>query len=107
MCPESGTRSALFGRVATRRPCTSFSGATREALRSRPRRRPRPRIRPRGVMEYWSVGVLRQFGIAPRVRGVGSAFRALPLGPANPGLKPWAESYCPFGAEPRMFPGRS
>jgi hypothetical protein len=32
-------------------------------------------IRPRGVMEYWSVGVLRQFGIAPRVRGVGSTFR--------------------------------
>jgi len=46
-------------------------GRPREALRSRPRRRPRPRIRPRGVMEYWSVGVLRQFGIAPRVRGVG------------------------------------
>src|SRR4029077_17226803 len=41
--------------------------AAREALRSRPR----PRIRPRGVMEYWSVGVVRQFGIAPRVRGVG------------------------------------
>src|ERR1700693_3358022 len=57
---------------------------TREALRSRPR----PRIRPRGVMarphryakrcgrEYWSVGVLRQLGIAPRVRGVGSAICA-------------------------------
>ncbi len=27
-------------------------------------------------MEYWSVGALRQFGIAPRVRGVGSAFWA-------------------------------
>jgi hypothetical protein len=54
----------------------ALSGATREALRSRPRRRPRPRIRPRGVMEFWSVGVLRQFGIAPRMRGVGSAFRA-------------------------------
>src|SRR5260221_11890246 len=51
-------------------------GRPREALRSRPRRRPRPRIRQRGVMEYWSVGVLRQFGIARRVRGVGSAFRA-------------------------------
>jgi hypothetical protein len=47
-----------------------------KALRSRPRRRRRPRIRPRGVMEYWSVGVLRQLGIAPRIRGVGSAFRA-------------------------------
>jgi hypothetical protein len=54
-----------------------LSGASREALRSRPRRRPRPRIRPRGVMEYWSVGVLRQWGIAPRVRGVEDAFMAL------------------------------
>jgi hypothetical protein len=88
------------------------SGATREALRSRPRRRPRPRIRPRGVMEYWpariatrsvaggSVGVLRQLGIAPRVRGVGSAFRAHSVGTIYPGLKPWAKSLCPFGAGP-------
>ena len=44
-----------------------------KALRSRPRRRPRPRIRPRGVMECWSIGVLRQVRIAPRVRGVGDA----------------------------------
>ena len=52
--------------------CTRAAGRdAREALRSRPR----PRIRPRGVMEYWSVGVLRQFGIAPRVRGVGNALR--------------------------------
>jgi hypothetical protein len=29
--------------------------------------RPRPRI---GVMEYWSIGVLCQVGIAPRIRGV-------------------------------------
>jgi hypothetical protein len=36
-----------------------------KALRTRPRRRPRPRIRPRGVMECWSVGVLRQVRIAP------------------------------------------
>ena len=74
------------------------SGAAREALRSRPRRRPRPRIRPRGVMEFWSVGVLRQFGIAPRMRGVGSAFRALASLTSNPGLKPWAKSLCPFRA---------
>jgi hypothetical protein len=47
-----------------------------KALRTRPRRRPRPRIRPRGVMEYWSVGVLRQVRIAPRGRGVGGAERA-------------------------------
>ena len=40
-----------------------------KALRSRPR----PRIRPRGVMECWSIGVLRQVRIAPRVRGVGDA----------------------------------
>src|SRR5260221_14675844 len=73
------------------RPNKCQSGATREALRSRPR--PRPRIRPRGVMEYWSVGVLRQFGIAPRVRGVGST-----LSFPYPGLKPRAESSCPFGA---------
>jgi len=30
-------------------------------------------------MEYWSVGVLRRFGIAPRVRGVGSAISAIIL----------------------------
>ena len=30
-------------------------------------------------MEYSSVGVLRQFGIAPRVRGVGSAICAIIL----------------------------
>jgi hypothetical protein len=93
------------------------SGAPREALR--PRSRPRPRIRPRGVMECWSVGLVRQFGIAPRVRGVGaareavlglpspnctpprgvgSAFRALATLTSNPGLKPWAQSYRPFGA---------
>jgi hypothetical protein len=70
-------------------PPVPRSGATREALRSRPRRRRRPRILPSGVMEYWSIGVLRQSGIAPRVRGVGSAFRAR-LITTNPGLKPWA-----------------
>ena len=64
---------------------TSKGFVAREALRSRPR----PRIRPRGVMEYWpariatrsvaggSVGVLRQFGIAPRVRGVASVISAI------------------------------
>jgi len=39
--------------------------------------------------EYWSVGVLRQDRIAPRVRGVGDAFRAV-FGLLHPGLKPWA-----------------
>ena len=65
MRPESGARTgrvANFGVDSTR---GAVCGATREALRSRPRRRPRPRIRPRGVMEYWSVGVLRQVRIAP------------------------------------------
>jgi hypothetical protein len=85
---------------AARRPGRTRSGATREALRSRPRRRPRPRIRPRGVMEYWSVGVLRQLGIAPRDREVGATFRALRFSTVNPGLKPWAESFRPFGAGP-------
>jgi hypothetical protein len=44
----------------------------REALRSRPR----PRFLVSGVMEFWSTGVLRPVGIAPRFRGVGNAFRA-------------------------------
>jgi hypothetical protein len=87
--------------------------------------RPRPRIRPRGVMECWSVGVLRQVQIAPRDRGVGDAERVkdvcdgrfvficvhLRLTDLPPlwggcvflnrylGLKPQAESCCPFGAE--------
>jgi hypothetical protein len=88
-----------IGRTPMPTPDARPSDATREALRSRPRRRPRPRIRPRGVLEYWSVGVLRQFGIAPRVRGVGSAFRAHSIQTANPGLKPWAESLSPFGTK--------
>jgi hypothetical protein len=75
----------------------------REALRSRPRRRRRPRILPRGVMEYWSIGVLRQLGIAPRVRGVGSAFRADSRYELNPGLKPRAESLNPFGINFETF----
>src|ERR1700732_1847395 len=82
--------------VALGRPASLLSVATREALR----RRPRPRIRPRGVMEYWSVGVLRQFGIEPRVRGGGSAFRAHSVGTIYPGLKPWAKSLRPFGTGP-------
>ena len=44
----------------------------RKALRTRPR----SRILVSGVMEFWSTGVLRTVGIAPRVRGVGGAFRA-------------------------------
>ena len=46
MCPESGTRSVLFGRVATRKACTSFSGATREAVLGLPSPNCTP---PRGV----------------------------------------------------------
>jgi hypothetical protein len=73
-----------------------------KALRSRPRRRPRPRIRPRGVMECWSLGVLRQVRIAPALR-VGDGERAKDIRLAirasdhNPGLKPRAESCRPFG----------
>jgi hypothetical protein len=72
------------------------SGATREALRSRPR----PRILASGVMEFWSTGVLRLPGIAPRVRGVGSAFRARPPRTVNPGLKPWALMFNRFAVSP-------
>jgi hypothetical protein len=73
ICAVVPTSSSSIGLTPWAQPHASDA---REALRSRPRRRPRPRIRPRGVMEYWSVGVLRQLGIAPRVRGVGNAFRA-------------------------------
>jgi hypothetical protein len=61
------------------------------ALRSRPR----PRIRPRGVMEYWSGGVLRRLGIAPRARGVWTAFRAI-LRLAQPRAKAPGDSLRPF-----------
>ena len=72
------------------------SGATREALRSRPR----PRILASGVMELWSTGVLRLPGIAPRVRGVGSAFRARPPRAVSSGLKPWALMFNRFAVSP-------
>jgi hypothetical protein len=48
-------------------------------------------------MEFWSTGVLRPVGIAPRFRGVGGAFRAVQL-LALPGLKPWAMVLCRFAA---------
>ena len=60
------------------------SGATREALR------PRRRFLVSGVMEFWSTGVLRPVGTAPRDREVGATFRARPTRTFNPGLKPWA-----------------
>jgi hypothetical protein len=43
----------------------TISAATRDALRSRSRRRPRPRFLAGGVLEYWSIGVLRLLRIAP------------------------------------------
>jgi hypothetical protein len=55
----------------------NFHGGSHSHNSLRTRRRPRPRIRPRGVMEYWSVGVLRQVRIAPRGRGVEDAERAV------------------------------
>jgi len=36
-------------------------------------------------MEFWSTGVLRIVGIAPRVRGVGGAFRAMRYGAITQG----------------------
>lgn len=35
----------------------------------------RARIRPRRVVEYWSIGVMRDLGIAASDRGVGAAER--------------------------------
>jgi hypothetical protein len=52
-------------------------------------------------MEFWSTGVLRIVGIAPRVRGVGGAFSALLA--IYPGLKHWAKFFCPFGACPMRY----
>jgi hypothetical protein len=47
------------------------SAATHQALRSRPR----PRFLAGGVLEYWSIAVLRLLRIAPAQRA-GGAFRA-------------------------------
>jgi hypothetical protein len=44
-------------------------------------------------MEYWSVGVARQFGIAPRVRGVGRPFQGDFIGLCDPGPKPWPKPW--------------
>jgi hypothetical protein len=44
-------------------------GSVREPLRPRSRRRPRPRLRSH-MMEYWSVGVLRQARIHPATAGL-------------------------------------
>ena len=46
-------------------------------LRTRPRRRPRPRIRVRGVMECWSIGVLRFVRLSARGAGERLAFFAI------------------------------
>ena len=73
--------------------CAPNIGAAREALRSRPR----PRFLAGGVLEYWSIGILRLLRIAPAQR-VGGAFRA-PFIPPDPGLKPWAVLYRRFTAK--------
>jgi hypothetical protein len=39
-------------------------------------------------MEYWSVGVLRQVRIAPRVRGVGDAEGVVPINLFLCGVEP-------------------
>ena len=41
-----------------------------------------------------------------RVCGVGDAFRAPFDLTQNPGFKPWAESYCPFGADDLLIAAR-
>ena len=45
-------------------------GSAARSLRTRPRRRPRPRFLASGVLEYWSIGVLRLFRIAPPDAGL-------------------------------------
>jgi hypothetical protein len=54
------------------------------------------------VMEYWSVGVLRQLGIAPAARGW-ECFQGVSFGTTNPGLKPWAKIYSRFAVKANHF----
>jgi len=63
------------------------SDATREAHRTRPRRRPRPR---EGLLVGIRAGIVAicPLRIAPRVRGVGDAFRAIIPLPLTQGFSP-------------------
>src|SRR5215471_10599443 len=77
----------------------------REAHRSRTRRRPRPReVRCKlfgaGIVSTCSVG------IAPRVRGVGDAFRALFVTDIYLGLKSWTILFRHFMATRCVDPPR-
>jgi hypothetical protein len=54
-------------------------------------------------MEYWSVGVLRQLGIAPRVAGLRMLSGRI-LDASYPGLKPWAMVLSRFAAESDRYP---
>ncbi len=78
----------------------------REALRSRPRRRPRPRILASGVLEYWSIGVLRLLRIVPRERGVRSPFQGEFMRPLTQGPKLSALGYSvlPFHGKIALAP---
>ena len=67
-CDERKLHAIILGENRT------YSGATREAVLGLPS----PNCTP--------------------PRGVGSAFRAHLFATINPGLKPWAKIFCPFGA---------
>ena len=88
-----------FWRIA---PAQRVEGA-REVLRSRPR----PRFLAGGVLEYWSIGVLRLRRIAPAQRAgdaLSERARRLELPGVKTRLKPQAQSYSPFGTKVRQIP---
>ena len=95
--PRKGRRPSFRTNSSTQNVSTSYR--PHQAHRSRPRRRPRPR---EGLLLGIRAGIVSvcPFRIAPRVCGVGDAFRAGRFLDSIPGvkarLKPQAESFRPF-----------
>ena len=81
MCPESGTRSAWFGRVACLFDIVCGTLGRRRKI---------------GARRFSQRLLAYQLD---QSRQSGATFRARHLIIPNPGVEPLAESYCPFGAE--------
>jgi hypothetical protein len=78
--PLTSHFSPLTAAPAAPRCASRISSLYYARLHRALRSRPRPRIRLGGVLEYWSVGVLRFVRIAPRLRGLAGALNASILG---------------------------